>query len=133
MVLKVWRLPHSKDGKGHFDTIMAIMGKKGNIMDLEEGRDLSISLTRNKQKGYVNVSAIMAEDKSPLIEGVDISALRTKMKSDDFSEDSLTESEKLFKDIVYDKRMAKDFYKYPEQERLRIIAEGGIARRNNDG
>ena len=65
--VKFWRFPQNWKGEGVFDKIVPIIKKRGDITDLNEGRDLTIILGRD-DKGYAKVVSIMAEDPAPLTE-----------------------------------------------------------------
>lgn len=73
--VKFWMFSHSKKGDGVFNKIMNIakvryetsklQGKETNIFDVNEGKDLIITLTKDSQgKTVVNVTD--ADDKTPL-------------------------------------------------------------------
>ena len=67
--VKFWRFKFSSKGDGVFDKIYPIFKNKGDITDVQEGRDLIVSwgLTKsNNGKEYTTVSSIIPEDKSPL-------------------------------------------------------------------
>jgi hypothetical protein len=66
---KFWRFKHNAKKDGIFDKIYPIFQKKGNILDLNTGRDLTLFLTLTKSgngKEYTSINTIMPEDPSPL-------------------------------------------------------------------
>jgi hypothetical protein len=66
---KFWRFKFSSKGDGVFDKIYPIFKNKGDITDVNEGRDLIVSLVLSKSnngKDYTSVNSIINEDKSPL-------------------------------------------------------------------
>ena len=66
---KFWRFKHNYKGDGILDKIIPIWRNKGDITDVENGRDLIIELVKQKTpkgKEYTNVSTIMYDDPCPL-------------------------------------------------------------------
>lgn len=65
---KWWRFKHDSRGSGIFDKIFAIVDSRGNIDDIKEGRDLTLTIVLKKYNGkeYSEVISILPEDKSPL-------------------------------------------------------------------
>ena len=66
---KFWRFKHNYKGDGALDKIITIIRSKGDITDLQEGRDLIVSLSLNKApngREYTSINSIIQEDKSPL-------------------------------------------------------------------
>jgi hypothetical protein len=66
---KFWRFKHNAKGDGIIDKIFPIFQKKGDITDVETGRDLTLFLTLTKSgngKEYTSISSVMPEDPSPL-------------------------------------------------------------------
>jgi len=66
---KFWRFKFNSKGDGVFDKIYPIFKNKGDITDVNEGRDLIVSLGLSKSgngKEYTSVNSIINEDKSPL-------------------------------------------------------------------
>lgn len=66
---KFWRFKYNSKGDGVFDKIYPIFKNKGDITDVNEGRDLIVSLGLSKSgngKEYTSVNSIINEDKSPL-------------------------------------------------------------------
>jgi hypothetical protein len=66
---KFWRFKHNAKKDGIFDKIYPIFQKKGNILDINTGRDLTLFLTLTKSgngKDYTSINTIMPEDPSPL-------------------------------------------------------------------
>ena len=67
--VKFWRFKHNSKGEGVMDKIFPIFKNKGDITDVETGRDLilSLSLTKaNNGKEYTVISSIIPDDVSPL-------------------------------------------------------------------
>lgn len=68
---KFWRFKHNYKNEGILDKIIPIWRNKGDITDIEKGRDLIIELKKSKApngKAYTSVSAIMYEDPNPIHE-----------------------------------------------------------------
>jgi hypothetical protein len=68
---KFWRFKHNTKGDGILDKIFPIMQKKGDITDVQTGRDITLFLTLTKSgngKEYTSISSAMPEDPSPLHE-----------------------------------------------------------------
>lgn len=67
--VKFWRFKHNSKGEGVYDKIYSIFKTKGDITDINEGRDLILSLNLTKSgngKEYTNIVSVIHEDKSPL-------------------------------------------------------------------
>lgn len=72
---KFWRFKHNYKGDGPLDKIIPIIRSKGDITDIQEGRDLILSLTLNKApngREYTTINSIIQEDKSPLHDDLEI-------------------------------------------------------------
>ena len=68
---KFWRFKHNTKGDGILDKIFPIMQKKGDITDVQTGRDITLFLTLTKSgngKEYTSINSVMPEDPSPLHE-----------------------------------------------------------------
>ena len=66
---KFWRFKHNSKGDGIIDKIFPIFQKKGDITDVETGRDITLFLTLTKSgngKEYTSINSVMPEDPSPL-------------------------------------------------------------------
>ena len=66
---KFWRFKHNYKGDGALDKIIPIIRSKGDITNVQEGRDLIISLAvtkANNGREYTTINSIIQEDKSPL-------------------------------------------------------------------
>jgi len=66
---KFWRFKHNSKQEGILDKIFPIFRNKGDITDVEKGRDLTLTLTLTKSgtgKEYTTISSIIPEDPSPL-------------------------------------------------------------------
>lgn len=66
---KFWRFKHNSKQEGILDKIWPIFRSKGDITDVEKGRDLTLTLTLTKSgtgKEYTQISSIIQEDPSPL-------------------------------------------------------------------
>ena len=73
---KFWRFKHNSKGDGTLDKIIPIWRNKGNITDVNEGRDLILTLTLTKSgngKEYTTISSVIPEDKTPLHENPEVS------------------------------------------------------------
>ena len=68
--VKFWRFKHNWRGDGPIDKIIPIWQKKGDVTDLNEGRDLTLMLQSVPLPGgrgeYTTVSTVMYEDPAPL-------------------------------------------------------------------
>lgn len=66
---KFWRFKHNTKQEGVLDKIFPIFQKKGDITDVQVGRDVTLFLTLSKAgngKEYTTINSVMAEDPSPL-------------------------------------------------------------------
>ena len=66
---KFWRFKHNAKGDGIIDKIFPLFQKKGDITDVETGRDLTLFLSLTKSgngKEYTTINSVMPEDASPL-------------------------------------------------------------------
>ena len=66
---KFWRFKHNTKQDGIFDKIVPIIRSKGDITDIEKGRDLLLSLALTKSgngKEYTTVNSIIQDDMTPL-------------------------------------------------------------------
>lgn len=109
--VKFWRFKHNNKGDGIFDKIYPIFKNKGDITDVETGRDLTISLTLAKANGnkeYTAVSSIIPEDKEPL--HVD---------------------DKIAQEWVNDELTWEDVYGKKPFEYLEMVAKGEVPRWDN--
>lgn len=102
--VKYWRFKHNYQNAGVFDKIVPIVGRKGEIWDPINGRDLLI--TAGKTTGpngntYVAVTTVMYDDESRLVE----------------DDDTL-------KSLVEDTTTWKDVYKSKTVEYLQQVVEG---------
>lgn len=67
--VKFWRFKDNYKGDGIFDKIVPLFKSKGDITNVEEGRDITLSLsltTSNTGGKYTSVTTIIPDDKSPL-------------------------------------------------------------------
>ena len=67
--VKFWRFKHNTKGEGILDKIIPIWRNKGNITDVNKGRDLILTLTLAKSpngKDYTTVTSVIPEDMGPL-------------------------------------------------------------------
>ena len=68
--VKFWRFKHNWRGDGPIDKIIPIWQKKGDVTDVNEGRDLTLMLQSVPLPGgrgeYTTVSTVMYEDPAPL-------------------------------------------------------------------
>jgi len=67
--VKFWRFKHNSKGEGVLDKIFPLFKNKGDITDLEKGRDLIITLGLTKAgngREYTTITSIIPEDQSPL-------------------------------------------------------------------
>jgi hypothetical protein len=66
---KFWRFKHNHKGDGILDKIFPIFRNKGDVTDMEKGRDLILSLTLTKAgtgKEYTTINSVIPEDMGPL-------------------------------------------------------------------
>lgn len=73
--VKYWRFKHAIKKDGIQDKIIPICRAKGDITDVDTGRDLIIELVKTKNpkgKEYTVVSTIMHDDPSPLSKDADL-------------------------------------------------------------
>lgn len=72
--VKFWRFKHNAKGDGVLDKIFPIFKNKGDITDINKGRDLILSLGLTKAgtgKEYTSINSVIPEDPSPLHENTD--------------------------------------------------------------
>jgi hypothetical protein len=104
--VKFWRFKHNSKGEGVLDKIFPLFKNKGDITDLEKGRDLIITLGLTKAgngREYTTITSIIPEDQSPL--HVD------KETAESWVKDELTWS---------------DVYSKKPEEYLEMIAKGEV-------
>jgi len=103
--VKFWRFKHNWKGDGPIDKIIPIWQKKGDVTDVNEGRDLTLMLQAVPLPGgrgeYTTVSTVMYEDPTQLSEEV--------QKAKDWTEDE---------------RTWRDVYSQKPVEYLEAIAKG---------
>ena len=66
---KFWRFKHNSKQEGILDKIFPLFKNKGDITDINSGRDLIVTLGLSKAgngREYTTISSIMYEDASPL-------------------------------------------------------------------
>jgi len=66
---KFWRFKHNHKGDGILDKIFPIFRNKGDITNIENGRDLILSLALTKAgtgKEYTTINSVIPEDAGPL-------------------------------------------------------------------
>jgi hypothetical protein len=105
---KFWRFKHNAKGDGVLDKIFPIFRNKGDITNIENGRDLILSLTLAKAgngKEYTTINSVLNDDQSPL--NVDSSVAKT------WVEDTLTWS---------------DVYSKKSEDYLEMVANGEVPR-----
>ena len=67
--VKFWRFKHNTKGEGVLDKIVPIWKNKGDITNVDNGRDIILSLALTKAgtgKEYTTISSIIPEDAGPL-------------------------------------------------------------------
>ncbi len=109
---KFWRFKFNSKQEGIYDKIFPIFRNKGDITDIEKGRDLVLSLSLTKSgtgKEYTNISSIIPEDPSPLS----------------------TDPEKL-QSWTNDALVWSDVYTKKPEEYLEMVANGETPKWNND-
>ncbi len=109
---KFWRFKFNSKQEGIYDKIFPIFRNKGDITDIEKGRDLVLSLSLTKSgtgKEYTNISSIIPEDPSPLS----------------------TDPEKA-QSWVNDALVWSDVYTKKPEEYLEMVANGETPKWNND-
>lgn len=103
--VKFWRFKHNWKGDGPIDKIIPIWKKRGDVTDVNEGRDLTLILQAVPLPGgrgeYTTVSTVMAEDPSVLSEDT------TKLEA-----------------WTSDERTWKDVYSQKPVEYLEAISKG---------
>ena len=103
--VKFWRFKHNWKGDGPIDKIIPIWRNKGDITDINEGRDLILVLQTVPLPGgrgeYTTVSSVMYEDPG-----------------------KLSEDEGKVKEWTEDERIWKDVYSQKPVEYLEAISKG---------
>jgi hypothetical protein len=77
--VKFWRFNHDYRNQGIFDKLITIIKKRGNITDLETGRDITIDLGRDQNNKTI-VTGLVDEDPAAVSE--DASVIETWMADD---------------------------------------------------
>lgn len=101
---KYWRFKHNYKKDGILDKIIPIFRNKGDVSDMDLGRDLIIELVKSKSpkgKEYTTVSTIMYDDPTPL-----------------------SKDENLAKNWVNDESTWRDVYSRKPLEYLEAISRG---------
>jgi len=103
--VKFWRFKHNWKGDGPIDKIIPIWRNKGDVTDINEGRDLILILQTVPLPGgrgeYTTVSSVMYEDPG-----------------------KLSEDEAIVKEWTEDERTWKDVYSQKPVEYLEAISKG---------
>jgi hypothetical protein len=102
--VKFWRFKHNAKNEGVLDKIFPIFKNKGDITDVNKGRDLILSLGLTKAgtgKEYTTINSVIPEDQGPLHED--------SKKADEWVNDSLTWS---------------DVYSKKGEDYLELVANG---------
>lgn len=110
--VKFWRFKHNSKSEGILDKIVPIMRNKGDITDVEKGRDLILSLSLTKSgngKEYTTINSIIPEDSGPL----------------STNQDQLNE-------WVNDDLVWSDVYSKKGEDYLLIVAKGEVPRWNSE-
>ena len=103
--VKFWRFNHDYRSQGIMDKIMGAINalkKNRDITDVENGRDLVVTINRNPQTNAIGVSAIATSDPSPLTEDSEMAEL-----------------------WLSDIRTWEDVYSVKNYDYLEIIVKGG--------
>lgn len=106
--VKFWRFKHNSKGDGVLDKIFPIFKNKGDVTDINKGRDLILSLGLTKAgtgKEYTSVNSVIPEDPGPLHENED--------KANEWINDSLVWS---------------DVYSKKGEDYLELVANGETPR-----
>lgn len=104
--VKFWRFKHNSKGEGVLDKIFPLFKNKGDITDVENGRDLIITLGLTKSgngREYTTITSIIPEDQTPLHTDKEIS-----------------------KSWVNDELTWSDVYSKKPEEYLEMIAKGEV-------
>jgi hypothetical protein len=105
---KFWRFKHNSKQEGVLDKIFTIFQKKGDITNVETGRDITLFLNLTKSgngKEYTSINSVMPEDAAPL----------------HTNQDTL-------KQWVNDELSWSDVYSKKPEEYLDMIAKGEVPR-----
>ena len=109
---KFWRFKHNAKGDGVIDKIFPIFKNKGDVTDIQKGRDLIISLTLTKSgtgNEYTSINSVIPEDMG-----------------------ALHEDENIAKTWVDDELTWSDVYSKKGEDYLEMVAKGEIPRWDND-
>lgn len=110
---KFWRFKHNGKQDGILDKIFPLFQKKGDITDLQTGRDLTLFLSLTKSgngKEYTTINSIIPEDPSPL-----------------HADDSVA------KGWVNDELTWSDVYSKKPEEYLEMVAKGETPTWDSEG
>ncbi len=111
--VKFWRFKHNSKGDGVLDKIFPLFKNKGDITDVNTGRDLIITLGLTKAgngREYTTITSIIPEDQSPLHSD--------KSTADSWVNDELTWS---------------DVYSKKPEEYLEMVAKGEVPKWDSEG
>lgn len=109
---KFWRFKYNSKGDGALDKIFPIFKNRGDITDIDTGRDLTLTLRLTKSpngKEYTSISSVIPEDASPL--HTDPAMAKT------WAEDAMTWS---------------DVYSKKPEEYLEMVACGEVPKWDNE-
>ena len=104
--VKFWRFKHNAKSEGVLDKIFPIFKNKGDITDVNKGRDLILSLGLTKAgtgKEYTTINSVIPEDISPL-----------------------HENESKANEWVNDELMWSDVYSKKGEDYLELVAKGEV-------
>lgn len=110
--VKFWRFKHNAKSEGVLDKIFPIFKNKGDITDVNKGRDLILSLGLTKAgtgKEYTTINSVMYEDPTPLHE--------EESKANEWINDELVWS---------------DVYSKKGEDYLEIVANGEVPKWSTD-
>lgn len=103
---KFWRFKHNAKQDGILDKIFPIFQKKGDITDVDKGRDLTLFLTLTKSgtgKEYTTINSIIPEDPSPL-----------------------SDNQKQLEEWMNDDLVWSDVYSKKSEDYLEMVAKGEV-------
>lgn len=110
--VKFWRFKHNAKSEGVLDKIFPIFKNKGDITDINKGRDLILSLGLTKAgtgKEYTTINSVIPEDVTPL-----------------------HESESKANEWVNDELVWSDVYSKKGEDYLDLVANGEVPKWSTD-
>ena len=122
---KFWRFRHNFKKQGILDKIVPVFSTKGDVTNVDKGRDLILTLGKD-DNGYTKITSIMPEDPGPLSEDAELSKLW--VEDDTTWEDVYSKKSFEYLDIV-----AQGEIPYWDKDTERYITKTEYEAKSNNG